>query len=461
MGVITMLRFTLIISICIGVFITPVRAQSPLTLSEFTDCIGADGAIHGYGDTCWLGINAASGSNGVWDVSNTLAIGRSVEIIGTAGDSTDVILRRTTSLGSMPIMFGNGGITVTIHWLTFDGNRQNTTPCATSNPTGVDLNLSSVGNVTVQDVSFIDAPWDSLYLGGNASTVSYSNFGQGFVRPDRGYSRTGPQTAARWNSVFLLSDNSGAWVNNIANSGVTAVTVYSGTTEYVVGNIVLRNRYEQPDGVSGGQIYVIYGGPTYASIANNLINGDYWHTTGKDPSNTDILCYPGGSGLYPFGVEGFGIGHHYFNNSIIQNLGYGMLLRASDTSGGTLDSNTISGYDPFCTEGCTYVPHYIDSNAGCWEINQCFGVGYPASMGVAGLNINNSGGTASNITLDHVRVSNSGRFGVSIYNVSGGPGFTDSQNGGFNYACIYNNTGGDLITSGSAAGYMSFTNSCP
>lgn len=73
-------------------------AQQPLDLSQFRSCIAWNGGS--YGSQCWLAPNTAPGSDGVWDVDSPLEIGRSVEVIGTNGDATDVVLRRSTTLGA-------------------------------------------------------------------------------------------------------------------------------------------------------------------------------------------------------------------------------------------------------------------------------------------------------------------------------------------------------------------------
>lgn len=178
-------------------------------------------------------------------------------------------------------------------------------------------------------------------------------------------------------------------------------------------------------------------------------------------------AFQGGFHSSNYGIEAFGVGHRFFNNQIQNNLGWGILLRARLDSGAaaSLDSTIVSGYDPFCAAGyplgCTFVPHYITNNAGCWTYG-CYGSGWPADMAVAGLTIDGTGGSSSNnITLDHVRVTNSGRYGLSLTNLTGGPGFTDSQNSGYNYACVTGNSGGDLHTSNVASDYTFYTNLCP
>lgn len=468
-------RFITLVAFCVPA----AWAQGPLTLSQFTDCIASYGANppYNYGPTCQLGPNLAPGSNGVWQVSNTLSIGRNVTIVGTSGNAGDVILQRTSALGTNSIMSAQAGTIVSISWLTFDGNR-NSTQCS-SNTSGLsDVDLSNAGLAAVLNVNFIRAPGNALLLGGaasnlqQASVVGYSNFGlsNGFSNPSRGYNLSGPQTANRWTGAFLFNNYTGAWYNNFAYAGTAAINVYSGTVQYVIANTLFSNRYEQPDGASGGQLY-INGAATYASVANNLIDGNYWTTTGHNSGNTDMICSPAGTGDYVFGVEGFGVGHRFFNNQIQNNTGWGILLRPSASgSGGSLDNTVVSGYDPFCSEGyppgCQPTAHYITNNASCWPLYGCYGAGWGADMAIAGLTIDGKNGVESNnITLDNIRVTNNGRLGVSLSYLNGSPGFTDSQNSGAPDACITSNPpgsdSGDLYTFAVSSAYTSYIRRCP
>jgi hypothetical protein len=264
--------------------------------------------------------------------------------------------------------------------------------------------------------------------------------------------------------ILIQGNYTGVWSNNIAYVGLAAIGV-GGNYQYIVDNILQSNRYEQPDGISGGQIWIPYGW-SYLSVADNVINGNYWTTTGHNTTNTDILCNPV-SGLYPFGIEGSGIGQRYYNNSIIQNYGYGILLRPWDLNN-PLSSNIISGYDPFCTGSCTFVPHYVQNNGACWSLYGCYSGGaWPAAMRMAGINVNTtpasgSGGvgTVSNLTLDHVRSTSNNRYGVSLDSVTGTPGFIDSVNGS-NYACIQSNGSTNLVSTNSSSPYNAYTNLCP
>jgi hypothetical protein len=473
-------RIGILLSLCLALFCTPIVCKGALTLSDFRDCISWDPAKYGpyqalYGDLCQLGPNPDPGSNGVWDVTSQLEIGRdNVRITGTPSDSADVILRRTAAVGAADMMYALGGITVQeISWLTFDGNR-NSSQCSDTELAIADLNLdlTGFGLATVHHVTFIRSRWNALFLRGTfsdpsqgiASTVSYSNFGlrNGFVKPTRGYNLTGPQTAIHWDAVRISDDGTGVWYNHIAYTGHDAINALSGSLQYVIGNDLFSNRYEQPDGVSGGQLFIE--GPTYVSVANNMIDGNNWTTTGHNTSNTDIYCTPA-SGLYTLGIEAIGTGNRYYNNQIQNNTAWGMLLHGSP---GALDYTVVSGYDPFCEAGypagCVFVPHYITNNASCWSQYGCYGPPYPSDMEVSGLTINMReypGSPGANITLDHVRVTNNGRHGVSLNNLVGTPGFTDSKNSGNPYACIQNNAGQNLRAVNVGPAYTSYINLCP
>lgn len=395
-------------------------------------------------------------------------------------------------------MFSDAGLTVTIHWLTLDGNRQAVGQCLGGGPNPgeqavADLDVASAAVATVQWMNFIGAPWRGLQLGGTQgdsgqpSTLSYSNFGQGFNVPARGYSRTAPETATRWTSVWMFGDQTGVWHTNIAYSGTGAVGVWNGYRSVIAGNILNFNRYEMSDGISGGQVYIpdnspapsggycsaIFGttDPCYALVADNSINGNYWSTTKYVPGTTDILCSPGASHQYPLGIEGSGNGHGYYNNSVIQNYGHGILLRPWSPTN-PLNNNIISGYDPYCTGSCVQQNNYVSNDAACWTDNAengyCFRSPFSPAMEASNVNVNSTvagpgGGTgsASNLTLDHLRESDGFSWGVALYDITGTPGFTDSKNGG-NYACITGNPlGKDLDAQSDASGYTSFTLLCP
>ena len=451
------------------------RCLVGLDFGDFVTCVGASGV----GSTCQL-------DSGIYTISSSIEIGRGgITITGTTNDEGDVILQATSTLVSAdaPIMYSDSGLAVTIEWLTFDGNRNGTTTCGTDyTATVADLDLRQAGVATVQYVDFISAAHSSLYLAtstsGQASTVSFSNFGQGFN--EQGISRTAQQTASRaWAVIFYTGENTGAWYNNIAYAGSQAIDAYEGSYEYIIGNYINSNTYEQPQGIPGGQVWL----PTssYVSVADNVINGNYWVTSNAQQSDPTqpyyTLCAPGTSSdfayTYPYGIEGSATGSQYLNNSIIQNLGFGMLLRPYYSTD-IMDSVTISGYDPFCPSDCTYSPQYIQDNGGCYVYGSqapCFTYpAWPYSMEIAGINVNSTAaggpgsGSVTNLTLDHVRSIDNNGFGISLDHVSG-TGFQDSAYSpasSYPYACITGNgTNVNSSTSGNSLTNSTYTNVCP
>jgi hypothetical protein len=473
----------LVVTFCVSagtLFATCGGSTVCTNVPDFTTCVEASGS-----GTCQM-------ASGVWSVPGTIHIGGNHTITGTANSASDVILQRTATLGANDIMdLASSGLSPTVEWITFDGNRNGISsltcvPSPTFENPIADLALQDAGAAKVQYVNFISAPYWSLFLGSSgsgSSTVSYSNFGQGFSA--HGISRTGPQSASRNAAIqFYGGSGTGAWFNNIAYAGEAAVSEYGGTggggtLQYIIGNSINSNRYEEPDGVPGGQIY-IQGGVTYTSVADNVINGNYWITSMAQQSNPSeanyTLCAPGTNsdfpdGAFPYGIEGSATGDRYFNNSIIQNLGFGILLRPWN-NGSNLDSVEISGYDPFCPEYCTYSPQYIENNTGCSTVANCFTTsgGWPVSMGVAGINVNNTAanqsgtGTVTHLVLDHVRSTSNNKFGISLDHVSG-TGYEDTNYSpatSYPYACIESNgTNVNTGTSGNSLTNANYTNICP
>jgi hypothetical protein len=377
-------------------------------------------------------------------------------------------------------MEADSGVQVKIQWFTFDGNRTMTSSCTASLASSnlyADVQLHGSGLAFVENSAFIRAPYESLHLGASleypvtayASYVLDSDWGMGLVNSTRNYNLTPQQSANRVTGVWMFDDYTGAYYNHFMHQGTAAINSFSGNYQYIIGNFISRNRYEMVDGVWGGQLYIT---SAAASIANNVINGDYWHTSlaqQSDPTQPNYtICAPGynanaGTNVFPHGIEGSGDYNRYYNNEINQNLGYGMLLS------GSLKNTIISGYDPFCTSTyrcTTFTPQYVEYNAGCWSFSpQCFPVNNFSALG--GITIDGQTYTNHNIVLDHVRSQYNGRAAVAIQNVqtnTSGTGFVDSVGGG-NKACIGHETPyswQDLTTTGTvSSAYTSFTLSCP
>ncbi len=234
-------------TIFVSLFVASLRLQA-LNLTEFEECISSAGPGLGYGTTCEL-------DAGIWPVTQTLYIQRNgLTIQGTINDRHAAVLQRTASIGFKPVMeIDSGNLTVTVQWLTIDGNRNNVALCDTTDHSVADLDLFPAGKATVQFISLIRAPWRGIALGGSlgqGSSLSYSSIGQGFNA--HGLNLSAPKTATRWTGIIFGGDYTGVWHNNIAYVGLAAIHDYAGNYQYIVGNQMHGNRYEQPDGVSGG-----------------------------------------------------------------------------------------------------------------------------------------------------------------------------------------------------------------
>jgi hypothetical protein len=388
-------------------------------------------------------------------VSTELQVQRSnITVQGISNSPSSVVLQRAVDMPHI-MSIASGLVGVTVQYLTFDGNRQNVAGgslnCLPVSQTLYwDLDMPGVGRAVVQYDDFINSPGTAISVyttvpevlpdgTEHGSVVQYCNFGAGFG------SESAQQTGARTTAIIVYGTATQVIGNLIAYAGTAAINLYSDTNQLVYENILDANRYEQPDGVSGGQLY-ISAGVTNATIAENSINGDYWMTTGTSTSANGCSLTPG---LFPLGVEGFGSGHAFLNNWITQNLYGGMLLR--EVSG-----ITISGNDSLCP---TCTAQYIENNGGCYDglpSNEKCMQGWPSYIRPAGININNENGSgfATNIAFDMVRVRSNGHWGLNLTGVTGGPGFEGTQ-------CIYNNLTNNLNVSNSSSVYGSYTEASP
>ncbi|MBX9600272.1 MAG: hypothetical protein K2X35_04680 [Bryobacteraceae bacterium] len=190
-------------------------------------------------------------------------------------------------------------------------------------------------------------------------------------------------TAARYTAIVLFGTYTGAWSNNIAYSGTAAVNSFQGFGHYIVGNQILQNRYEIFDGTGQGQIY-LSGGASTVSVAGNVINGNYWRTNGQPVNgcSTQNNVQP-----YPMGIEAFGTGHRFYNNWILQHLGWGILVRQSSGVLVSTDNPWVPGSPR----------QYIENNGGCVSLG-CY-LGFPQALAMAQINVNNYDGPVSNVTF--------------------------------------------------------------
>jgi len=479
------------------------------TLLQLQDCIGASGGTMGYGMTCQLAPQFDGSGNPLpYDVApftdlsgnrqQQLTIGRSGYIDqnnqphwliiegATAAGNNDAILRRAASSissGSSTVAAimtpSSSDITlVWIQYLTFDGNRYaggaggQGISCILGQNILVDLNLVALDNLnpygmggifTVWYVDFINAPDTALQLGGQAntalglaSTVDYSNFSQGGwgIGANGGApsQETAPQSAARFTAAYLTG-NSGAYFNTISYAGTAAITL-EGSNQYVYGNNLTENRYEQSDGSPGGQLTLWTGfiektDSMSAAVASNTINGNCWPGTlsasgtcvqGSGTPVTNCPAFQGVNGSISLGIspgmEVNGWGHNFYNNEV-ENTGLGMAIN--------LVNSTCSQGFPLCCPP----PQYGPTSKGCKEGQIAITSNNPWNTGDSPKFIeqNTSDGikvfgppenynSFQGIILDNLLVRANAWWGVELEAVSVVPSYTGFING----ACMYPNS---------------------
>jgi hypothetical protein len=174
-----------------------------------------------------------------------------------------------------------------------------------------------------------------------------------------------------------------------------------------------NNRYEVSDGVQGGQLYTD-GVSTNASVAGNIINGNYWPTNPQGPFPPLATgCAWKATSVFNAGVESYGFGHRFFNNEIEQNLGAGMQFAGSVPTG----QITISSANPWYSSDS---PRFIEANGAG-------GIGFLGP-------ITNSGYIypAQGVTLDDVLLRNNAQEDVYLDSVSNSSAYNYFINGIYN-----------------------------
>jgi len=385
---------------------------APLTsLAALQDCASAEGA----GD-CLL----APGAYTVPFIDSsgrqqpTLQIGRSGFTISGMGDASETVIQRSASDVSSLMVAADSTITgVTITNLTFDGNRYGfggVLNCLPANAPIYELDLSYGGNFTVQYVDFVNAPGYALQVAGT-STVSYSHFGWGAAM------ESAQQTATRSTAVWISGNHGGAYFNNIGFAGTAGINL-AGDSLIAYGNLLLNNRYEMPDG-QGGQIYLVPGSLN-ASVAANVIDGNYWETNPGTALATGCQASQTSGTQQPYGVEAYGFGHSFYNNEVVQHTGTGMVFGGGAPAG----EITVSSTNPWTSQD---VPRFIESNLGngMWFLGtHFFDFPYPVQ----------------GAKLDGLLVRKNGAYGVLLDSVSNSGAYTGFANG----SCMSENAWGNV-----------------
>jgi hypothetical protein len=392
-------------------FIATTSSTYALDLTGFIACVA------GTASSCSL-------DSGVWDVSSTISIERSNVTLTTSGDAT---LRRASGFHD-PIIGHNGSAHTNIRLenIKFDGNRYavtmsgGTLGCAPVNDALAEINFTGVGQVAVANINVIRSVSHSIIIEGSYSSVTTSDFGWS--------SNSDPTLGARNTAIILRGQGSVASYNRVAYSGGAGISLES-TLQVAYGNTLYKNRYEMTDGVGGGQIY-INATVNATAVAANTIDGGYWHRDSVyDSSKTTVnTCtavsgHPLSHSSYPHGIEGSGSQHQYYNNHILQNLGFGMLIRKQESgynSTPTTDT-VISTENPWVAN---QPRTFVELNAGCTTLTTCFsGVGFP----VGGIVLATTTGPINDVNFNSVRVRNNAAPGIYLDSL----GWTGASAAGF------------------------------
>lgn len=327
-----------------------------------------------------------------------------VTVQGVQNGGSYPTLQRTGNVASL--MTIGSGVNATIEYLNFDGNRYGVTglSCLGANAPYTDLNLSGAGTVTVQYVNFKNAPGsaaaiDGNYANGHNSVIQYSTFAEG-----------GPSQASRSTGLFLYGTLSYAENNYIYYSGTAGIAVW-GYGNWIYGNGLALNRYEEPDNAPGGQLF-INNSSNYAYAGGNIIQGDSWQTNGTPVNGCSTVALSP-----PDGIEVWGNNAEFFDNGIYSHHGtmrsipggFGMLIAPSNSVAGVYISDT----DPW-NPNDTIKDIFYNSGGGIF-------VGPYAS---------------SYLTFQQVHIDGNGGWGVSLDNVN-----TATFSAG---VCMYNNSSGNI-----------------
>ncbi len=331
-----------------------VRAQVPVP-SSFITCISSAGS-----GNCELAPN-------IYTVPSELVVGRSnFTIRGTGATRSSTSLRRSVA-NLYPILRVPSGYSVAIENLEFDGYRAIFYgDCPPANLAVFDLQVE--GSAAVSNVNFKSAPGHALQLKGGQLVGSSI-------------------TWARSTGAFIYGSAS-VFSSDFSRCGTAAINIQGQGGVRVSGNLLWMNRYEMPDGQGGGQLFLELSPPSgYAIIDENTIDGNDWET-GYAPING---CAPPPTPQTVGGVEAYGTGHSFYNNSVARNTSVGL--------GFTGVSNiTVSGPNPYCP-ACS--PKYV-------QLNGAFGIWFHTLLG-----------QNTNVTLNHVRSVSNGMDGVNLDGVTG------------------------------------------
>jgi hypothetical protein len=161
-------------------------------------------------------------------------------------------------------------------------------------------------------------------------------------------------------------------------------------------------------------------GSLNATIAANVIDGNYWETNPGTALATGCQAPQISGTQQPYGVEAYGFGHGFYNNEIEQHTGTGMVFGGGAPAG----QITVSSTNPWTSQD---VPRFIESNLGngLWFLGTHF---FDFPFPVQGAK------------LDGVLIRKNGAYGVLLDSVSDSGLYTGFANG----SCMSGNAWGNV-----------------
>ena len=145
-------------------------------------------------------------------------------------------------------------------------------------------------------------------------------------------------TGARSTGVHLYGDAALLDHNTITQSGTAAITVHGGYAR-ILANTLTRNRFEQPDGVPGGQLN-LEPSSRFATVSGNTLDGAGYQIGGGPIALVDPLtgaahtcpAVVDAGGAFPLGVdgvEGYGADHVLDGNTVVNHANTGLLIKGA------------------------------------------------------------------------------------------------------------------------------------
>lgn len=378
-----------------------------LTLTQFRDCVGPNTGSYGY--TCTLDAGTHLISSTI-DISRNPGGGNTLLVQGTITTALGDTTLKRSSLGTNAIMqrTSSGG-QVTIANFRFDGDRDTTDTCKTSNfPDDLEL-ASSTGPTLVYYNEFIDAPGIAINSG------AYSSFQYLSIKRARVFG-------------IRLGTNNTYYSNYYEHTGTNAVVLDAGA--YMADDYFYSNHDEFVFEHSGGQLWIAgieaVGSGGGITVINGIFDGQNATATQGDAHAGSYGCpVPGTDSqiLGNLGIEAYNTADmgdvHLISNSIWGHYWQGVLFRTLATGAHTQANGNID-ITTYCGGACS--AQLIASSAHSHGIDI-------------------QGNTTGSVTFAGVMSQWNNGYGISL----AGSGYTATFSGN---ACLSNNGSGRVSAAG-------------